>query len=142
MKETVAAARTTGMAENIPMARWGRDHWSTFGRVVECILNADGSPQHQRMRCDPDVHPQFAHSVPGMPPRKYPARLAGGVSVEAHDDWSCLDDAETAGLLTNVGSGTLRRYEITEAGTLVAYALRSHKAAGGTYSSFVPPVTP
>jgi hypothetical protein len=61
---------------------------------------------------------------------KYPTRLKDGLGTLAHhDDWSCLDDAEAAGLLTNVGTGIDRRYELTALGKRAALALAEHRLA-------------
>jgi hypothetical protein len=68
---------------------------------------------------------------------KYPTRLKDGLGTLAHhDDWSCLDDAETAGLLTNKGTGLYRVYDLTPRGKEVAVALHFHKIGGGSIATF------
>lgn len=122
----------------IEIDRWGKDHWSTFAYIETRIVDHKGVPDVRHMRCDCDLHPQFespymTHAAAG---KKYPTRLAGGVQVPDHDDWCCLDDAEEAGLLENVGTGLNRVYVLTPWGRKVANALREHKAAGKNFASF------
>jgi hypothetical protein len=118
----------------IAMSRWGKDHWSTLAYIETRIVDHGGEPHIHHLRCDKDLHPQFAH--PGsLRGEKYPTRLVDGV-IESHDDWSCLDDAEAEGLLRNVGTGFNRVYELTDLGMIVCNAIRNHKAEGGSFGNF------
>jgi len=120
----------------IPVQDWGRDHWSTFAYIETRIVDANGYPDVRHMRCDPELHPLFAHHGSfyrkGEPP---PTRLRVG-ERRHHDDWSCLDDAEEAGLLRNLGTDAHRKYEFTPEGVRVASLLRTFKATGGSFAAF------
>lgn len=124
----------------IPIARWGRDHWSSLAYVETCLVDGSGEPDPHRMRTDLRLHPLMGHS---LSPRgtEYPTRLCDGGVAHDHDDWSCLDDAEAEGLLTNVGTGIHRRYRLTPRGQEVVLALRAHKASGGSFATFRPKMT-
>lgn len=121
-------------SDPVPPAAWGRDHWSTFAYVETRIVDHKGVPDRRHMRCDPALHPQFAHegSRMGTPS---PTRLREG-ERQGHDDWSCLDDAEAAGLLRNAGTGLNRVYVLTDEGRRVADLLREHKRTGGRFATF------
>lgn len=125
--------------EPIPPADWGRDHWSTFGYIEVRVVDHKGVPDRRHMRCDPALHPHLAHdgSYHGGP---YPTRLRDG-ERQSHDDWSCLDDAIAAGFVCGIGTGLHPVYALTPAGREAANALRAHKAAGGSFSTFKYPPT-
>jgi len=118
----------------IPLADFGRDHWSAFGYIETRIVDHGGVPQKNQLRCIHKRHPFFAHS--GGDASRYPTRLKGGRTQADHDDWDCLDDLEEAGLLENVGTGVNRVYRLTDLGREVAGRLRGHKGQGGSFSNF------
>lgn len=135
------------MAEPIPMSLWGKDHWSTFAYVETCVVDSKGYPDKERMRCDPSIHPAHSNKANQMfrnDPAK-PTMLKGFDSKDPtqnvareHDDWSCLEDAEAAGLIKLEGTGMFPRVVLTTAGKAVAARLREHKAAGGMFATFNP----
>jgi len=120
---------------SISIEKWGKDHWSTFAYIETRIVDHGGQPQIEHMRCNNQLHPQFGHR--GGCASAYPTKLREG-EVPGHDDWSCLDDAEAAGLLENVGTGLYRVYKLTKVGSSVARQLRDYKANGGTFATFIP----
>ena len=63
-------------------------------------------------------------------------RLAGGVLLEDHDDWSCLDDAEAHGLIKNEGTGLNRVYSFTSQGIYIMQKLQVHRHGGGSFAAF------
>ncbi len=150
----------------VPLSDWGRDHWSTFGYLETRVVDYGGVLNVEHMRCDPRLHPSFSNranrDVRADTPR---TRLAGDRTIEAHDDWSCVEDAIELGLVSLVGSeaspaeirGALRapanvawrrnppdefmpgrspRFALTERGQKAAAALRAHKGAGLSFSTF------
>lgn len=138
----------------VPMSEWGKDHWSTFAYLDSRIIDYGGVPDRDHMRCDPAVHPGLTNranqSLPGPP---HPTMLKGyfvkntngiGHSVDksrskaGHDDWSCLDDFESAGLMINIGTGVNPVVKMTPLGEKVADMLRSHKRRGGVFAFFEP----
>lgn len=130
----------------VPMDRWGKDHWSTFAYIETRVVDYGGEPDLRHMRTDVSLHPNMGpHECVGgglpIDSAKHPTRLRDGASASPHDDWSCLDDAEAAGLLENVGSGANRRYRLTDHGLAVAASLRAHKAGGGSFATFLPSVS-
>jgi hypothetical protein len=110
----------------VPIHLWGKDHWSTFG-YAECrLVDNKGSINIQHMRgnhCGDDAG--------------HPTRLTGGNTLSDHGDFDCLFDAEDAGLVMLKGTGLNPViHKLTTKGALVAAALRTHKAEGGSFSTF------
>jgi hypothetical protein len=120
--DTPAPAWDLGTAEPVPMARWGKDHWTTFGYVETRWVGHRGMLDHDQMRCDRGRHPvfyaakrrtsAFGSDADGA---KYPTRLKtetpgadgrwGVVELAGHDDYDCLNDAIGAGLIEVVMPG-------------------------------------
>lgn len=137
-REVVMEQHTDGW---VPMAMWGKDHWSTLAylgtRLVEGL-----QPERDRMRVDVGVHPQHANRASRSTAtngKRHPTRLNNGCTVDGHDDWSCLDDAVAEGLLTETGTGVNPYYALTSRGGAVVAALRQHKRDGGGFATFKPP---
>lgn len=135
-KPTTAKNVKQRVTKPIPMARFGKDHWSTFAYLESRCVDHQGVLDARRMRCDPDRHPQFAHSGVGT---KYPTRTKKG-DVKNHDDWDCLDDCEVLGLIKNTGTNLHPVYKLTALGSQIAGQLRKHKSDGGNFHSFAPKV--
>jgi hypothetical protein len=89
------------------------------------------------MRVDPRIHPALAHSIAGVVADggEFPTRLADGV-VSGHDDYSCVKDAEAAGLIEWRGTGINPVLYMTDAGLRVAAKLAEHKTRGGSFGNF------
>jgi hypothetical protein len=125
----------------IPVSEWGSDHWSTFAYLETRVVDDRGLVDNRRMRCNSRLHRDFMHMADG---KNYPTRLKGGKTIERHDDWSCLEDMVSAGLVRawydTTGEpfgGGKARVELTELGSQVAGQLREHKASGGKWGEFV-----
>ena len=104
-----------GTAESVPMSRWGKDHWTTLAYVETRWVDHRGMLDHDKMRCDADRHPTFfgakchVRTPSDLAGRHYPTRLKteqpdadgiwGSVDLPDHDDYNCLDDAITEGLI-------------------------------------------
>jgi hypothetical protein len=134
-KPTTAKNVKQRTTKPIPMGEFGKDHWSTFAYVETLVVDGE-QPRRERMRCDANRHPQFAH---GEFKDKFPTRTKKG-EVKNHDDWDCLDDCEVVGLIENTGTNLHRVYKLTTLGWTVASQLRQHKANGGNFHSFEPKV--
>lgn len=125
------------MSKRIPMKEWGRDHTSTLLYLETCIVDHQGKLNPAHMRTDYQLHPGVpmtrAASIAGRE-TKYPTRLGDGSGFpHPHDDWSCLEDAEEAGLCANVGTGLNPLYRLTDTGWDLLGRLRLHRAgADGT----------
>lgn len=126
---------------NVPIAEWGKDHFSMLG-YVECVcVDRNGQIDQTRVRCNPERHPGLAleqHRRGGEEAYKYPSRLRGGKTEPGHDDWDCFYDLEEEGLIRDVGTGVQPRAVMTKRGLAIAAQLREHKAKGGMFAGFVP----
>lgn len=126
---------------SVPVEKFGKDHWSAFG-YIECrIVDNEGIPDRNHLRCDPDRHPGLGGSridyTSSQGKKKYPTRLAGDNEfLPDHDDWDCLYDLEAVGLLNDIGTGVNPVFRLTELGHTVAAALRKHKAEGKMFATF------
>ena len=85
----------------VPMAQWGKDHWSTFAYIETRCVDFDGVPCRDHMRCDLDRHPSLRHR--GTSENKYPTRLKGGQERQDHDDWDCIDVVVRRGVRGTAG---------------------------------------
>jgi len=138
--------------EFVPIASWGKDHFSMLA-YIECrCVDHRGVVDQRHMRADPKVHPhrvdarsQAQGHVPGtgaasQKRKKYPTKLKDGLEKHNHDDWSCLEDMEAGGLLEWNGTGMNPVFKLTTLGKIIAASLRSHKMEGGVFANFeVPP---
>lgn len=125
----------------VKLKDFGKDHWSTFAYLASCVVGAGGRPDLKRMRCEPKIHPGLV--PPGMlghlmnfPPaltrlkgREMPAHIP-------HDDWSCAEDIEAAGLLVSLGTGIAPVYDLTAKGWKMLQNLLAWKRGGGTFGNF------
>lgn len=125
----------------IPMEKWGRDHWSTLAYLETRCVDYDGKVKNENLRCDSDLHPNFAHSLSmGFGDRKYPTRLVDGTKVENHDDWSCIEDFIDAKLVIWKGTGLFPIFELTDLGWEIAGQIRRHLSKDHSFASFKPQV--
>lgn len=87
----------------IPVALWGKDHWSTFAYIETRIVDHGGMLLHDHMRCDANRHPiLYSAKRVGLdaPGKQYPTRCKehitpdqddqfGTWEVHDHDDYDC-----------------------------------------------------
>jgi hypothetical protein len=118
----------------ISMKEWGKDHWSTFAYVEDLAVNGKGLavPDHRRMRTNKKTHPFMRNDVDGS---MYPTRLKTR-EVKKHDDWDCIEDMISEGLITYEGTGLNPAYKLTKLGKEVASLLRKHKQEGKNFGEF------
>ena len=127
----------------VPLAEWGRDHWSVLAYVETRCVDAGGVLDHDHMTTNRATHPGLegprvtASGLLRDEPFKYHTRLRDGVEL-GHDNWNCFYDREEAGLVVDVGTGVQPRAKMTPLGVQLAEEIRAHKAGGGSFSSFVP----
>lgn len=144
--------------QRVPIGDWGKDHWSTLAYLETRIVDHRGRIGHEHMRCHSNRHPLMVSakkrafgSIDGS---AYPTRLSGGRELVSHDDYDCIDDMITAGLVTvtmppapagafvtglvEAELMTRATYHLTEAGQRVTGQLRAHKGAGNNYATFRP----
>lgn len=74
--------RVTTAETPVPVAAWGKDHWSTLAYVETRTVDHKGLLDHDHMRCSPGLHPMLhgvgrrkSHSA--MPPTEYATRVKG-----------------------------------------------------------------
>ncbi len=121
----------------VPIAQFGKDHWSTLAYIETRCVDHRGIPNRDHMRVDVDRHPQFGNRVSQSSDQKHPTRLKDG-KLPDHDDWDCVDDLIDHGLLEWGGTGVNPVFHLTETGQKIVGALRKHKAKGGTFANFEP----
>jgi len=92
------------MKTPIPPEEWSRDHWTIIAYAF-CRLGQGGQLDRERMRTNPGAE-------------RYPTRTRSG-TVEGHDDLDCLADAESAGVLVNMGTGTHPAVRFTTPGLVL-----------------------
>ena len=145
MKSQLKKAQETDF---VPMNKWGKDHWSTFAYIETRIVDHKGKLDNKHMRCNPRIHRQLANVTPFgslVNGGEYPTRLKDG-EIENHDDWSCVEDIEAAGLLThkikevnkNIFGNSAATVKFTDLGYSIAAMLRKHKGEGKNFAEFNP----
>lgn len=114
--ELAAPQWDLGTNAPVPMARWGKDHWTTFAYVETRWVDYGGFLSHDQMRCDRSRHPAFYASKrratafgTDCDGGRYATRLKsetagpdgtwGTAEMFGHDDYDCLSDAISAGLI-------------------------------------------
>ena len=119
----------------IPMAKWGKDHWATLAYLETRIVDHGGIVKNEQMRCDPRLHARMAHlgSMFGGP---YPTHLRNGETQDNHDDWSCIEDMISEGLV-EMSDEWPPRFKLTARGQVAANTLRTWKGNGGSFSTFI-----
>jgi len=125
--------------KNVPMALWGKDHWSTLAYIETRTVDYKGVPDRNHMRCDVDRHPGLAGRAasPIVMDKKYPTLLKGMKKLYNHDDWDCVEDMIAESLLEWEGTGIHPVFVLTKRGKSVCAALRIHKQNGGQFAQFV-----
>jgi hypothetical protein len=133
----------------VPMEQWGHDHWSTLAYLETCAVDDRGIISNAHMRCNSRLHRAFVY-ITGLGTviegAQYPTRLKDNKALENHDDWSCLEDMVKAGLLTaeyqvrysRIFGNSVARVHLTPLGIDLAAQLRTHKASGASFTTFVP----
>src|ERR1017187_2088113 len=83
----------------VPMEKFGKDHWSTFGYIETRITDYRGMLEHDHMRCNEIRHPLWAGAgtraafVGGMASgTEYPTRLKGEETEPGHFSMENLCD--------------------------------------------------
>lgn len=116
---------------SIPMEKWGRDHASTVLYLETCLVDCNGKLDPRKMRINRNIHPGTGNSISS----ESPTQLSVGV-VHKHDDWSCLEDAEAAGICVSVGTGINPHYNLTDEGWELIGFLRRRRAENRKAFSF------
>lgn len=116
----------------ISMELWSKDHWSLLLYIETCVVDAEGRVNSLRLR-------RYDRKN-----REYPTTLKDGSIVwlskmQWHDDYNCMDDLETAGLMENRGTGVERIYTLTDYGWKLAHILRRNRADKVKDKDFMPP---
>lgn len=130
--------------EFVPIDKWGKDHWGALLYVEGRIVDYKGILYNLHLRCNWRLHRPFAHE--GGNAEEYPTRLKGGEELAGHDDWSCLEDAAVAGLVSLrfhledgevFGHGTAKA-ELTDFGWEILSQAREWRGKGERMLDFEP----
>jgi len=119
--------------EFVPPTRWGTDHWSILAFLETMAVDNKGLVKVAHMRTHPDVHPKYVHHDTE---KLYPTRLRDGSKLNGHDDWSCMEDMISAGMMFALMRDRRVWIFLTPFGADVAGTLRAFKARGGLYRDF------
>lgn len=132
----------------VPMADWGKDHWSMLGYVEAVCVEGRagiGTLDWARCRVNEKNYPLLKRNSSTWKP-EYGTRLSDffldGEKTDPkrrlpnHDDVDCLDDL-AAEKLVDILSLVNGFVTLTGKGREVAGRLRAHKAKGGYFSNFV-----
>jgi hypothetical protein len=140
LKAKKTAAKLRKKYKAVPVSKFGKDHWSTFGYIHSVVVGQGGVPDRDRMRVDADLHPGLVGPQQAMVTwkRKYPTRLKGGVEKRNHDDWSAAEDLVVAGLIEWRGTGIDPVFKLTDLGWEIGRQLSDYKQAGGNFAAFEP----
>ena len=99
---TVEADKEYWDGEAIPVDRWGKDHWSTFGYLETRVVDHKGR-LYPALGGERGIDPHLrGHDWRGA---EYPTRLSDG-ELWGHDDIDCIVDAIVAGLVAPPPSRT------------------------------------
>ena len=133
-----------------PVAKWGRDHWSTLLYVESRCVDYKGEIANERMRTHPRVHRKLlgdAQALYGIG-GDYPTVLRNGDTIDRHDDWSCLEEMVAHGLVVVVGERDRRPSQhftggevtvrLTDLGWRVAHRIRRDRAEGTPTATWAP----
>lgn len=136
----------------IPPEFWGKDHWTTLA-YVESVMTDCGGFQlgaDSRMRTNrrnfrvmsefptPKRSGSETFGATGFYPSQSPTRLNNDTDVEGHDDWNCLEDMAAIGLfdVSGLHLEPKKVIHLSLTGQKVSAALRAHKQAGNSFSTF------
>lgn len=145
----------------VPMAQWGKDHWSTLAYVETIMVDCGGfqvgtdprmksNRRHFRIMQEGCPRPRRVKPIAaaGMVMRpEHATVLKDGSLVDNHDDWMCLQDMAQCGLFkAKIGEVVLSAEDIepgvhlqlSELGQRLTAQLRQHKANEGQWSTFEP----
>ena len=134
-----------------PVAKWGRDHWTTLLYVETRCVDHKGKLDNQHMRTNARVHRKLlgdAQARAGMVSTDYPTRLRNGDTLDRHDDWSCLEEMVAHGLVevaherdrrpSQPFTGGEIAMRMTELGWRVAHQIRRDRANGQPTVTWTP----
>lgn len=134
--------------KNIPIAEWGKDHWSLLLYVETRCVDYNGTLDFDHLRDKLGRGNHRPHGYKWKP--DYGTRLKGyfveggendkARQLKQHDDLDCLDDIEAAMLIKNIGTGMNPLITMTDLGYTYITQLRKHKGAGGHCSNFEPTI--
>lgn len=138
---------------SVSIDKFGKDHWSTFAYIETCCVDNAGKVDKSRMRTNENKHPLLASNVSiafkwkksnntrlkgffQLDGRDDPQKaIEAGLMIDGHDDWDCLDDLESHGLI-EILSLANPMVQMTKLGLDASAKLRAHKASGGMFANF------
>lgn len=139
----------TDVTPIVPVAKWGRDHWSTLLYLESRCVDYGGKIDNQHMRTNARVHRKLigkAQLQHGVTAEGCPTRLRNDDTIDRHDDWSCIEEMVAHGLVTirekntnnkPFGGGEVR-VKLTDLGWRVAHVIRRDRAEGTATAVWTP----
>lgn len=119
----------------VNISLFGKDHWSLLAYINDSVSKGSNI-QFKYMRCNKHTHPQF-NVLPSWMEWKpeYGTKLNNGTRLDDHDDWNCLDDLKSVGLINmiNFNQGIV---ELTPYGIEISLRLIDHKNNGNVFNTF------
>ncbi len=132
---------------------YGKDHWSLLA-YLETLVVDGATPAKMtakidavKMRCNIGKNGHLADFRQTRPWKKeWGTRLVGYFKdgdndetrrLDEHDDWDCLEDLEEAGFIEVLSLANFF-FKMEIKGMKIAAQIRSHKAGGGVFATFVP----
>ena len=133
------------MDQGIKMEEWGKDHWGTFMYIEKlCTEGTEGIGVFNKdsMRCDQSCHPKLigpVNNINGVYDggKTLPTRLKNR-NISDHDDWDCVNDMESYGLVKIMGFESNPACILTKTGAILSHELRRYMVNGGSYEDFMP----
>ena len=135
----------------VPVAQWGRDHWTTLLYFESRAVDYAGKIDNQHMRTNARLHRKLLGNAQfdgGMTGGNYPTRLRDDSMLAHHDDWSCAEDMVAHGLIevvqerdrkpTRPFTGGEIFIQLSNLGWLVAHTIRRDRAHGKPTAAWQP----
>jgi hypothetical protein len=134
----------------IPMAYWGKNHWSLLAYIETVMVDMGGfhvgfdphmSQNRRNYRIMQEMNPRpkrakSSNSMGLVMKDEWSTILNNGQKVIGHDDWCSLQDLANEGLLTAEAFEPKDMLHLSEKGRAIADRLRAHKSAGGNFAAF------
>lgn len=138
--------------EYIPMAMWGKNHWSALAYIETVMVECGGfevgfdarmtqNRRHFRVMAEQNPTPKrpgrsisMSFASPMAP--EYSTTLNDGQRVDGHDDWCCVGDFAASGLLKAEHFEPKDVLHLSELGQKICAQLRAHKQGGGNFAEF------
>jgi hypothetical protein len=158
-EDSVSGEKVYTFDDPIPMAMWGKNHWSILAYIESVMIECAGFEVGFDARMTQNRHNFRVLAMDAPKPKRpgsyispersqvmkleYSTKLNNGQQVTGHDDWCCIQDMGSAGLISVEGNDDAPSLflpghimHLTPEGQKICAALRVHKQAGGMFGNF------